>query len=35
LNKSGLLGELTREVKLISIDKDSTQSTLILTDLGV
>lgn len=35
LNKVGLLGELTKQVKLIGIDKKSTMASIILTDLGV
>lgn len=35
LNKSGLLGELTKQVKLIGIDKRSNMTSIILTDLGV
>lgn len=35
LVKSGLLGENSKQVKLISIEKGSDKSTIILTDLGV
>jgi len=35
LNKNGLLGELTKQVRLIGIDKKSNMTSIILTDLGV